>query len=40
MHHRLHSYLLEDLKCLFDDVPPNNPHLSVVQGKWKTGAET
>ena len=28
--HRLHGYLLKDPKCLFDDVPPNNPHLAVV----------
>jgi hypothetical protein len=31
---------LKDPRCLFDDVPPNNPHLSVVQGEGKTGAET
>jgi hypothetical protein len=37
----LHGYLLKDPKCLFDDVPPNNPHLAVVPagqdvGKAKT----
>ncbi|MDR0578736.1 MAG: TraI domain-containing protein [Candidatus Accumulibacter sp.] len=30
--HRLHGYLLKDPKCLFDDVPPNNPHLALVLG--------
>jgi integrating conjugative element relaxase (TIGR03760 family) len=38
--HRLHGYLLKDPKCLFDDVPPNNPYLSVVKGAGKTRAET
>jgi hypothetical protein len=28
--HRLHGYLLKDPQCLFDDVPPNNPHLSLA----------
>jgi hypothetical protein len=28
--HRLHGYLLKDPKCLFDDVPPNNPYLSIL----------
>jgi hypothetical protein len=27
---RLHGYLLQDSKHLFDDVPPNNPHLALV----------
>jgi integrating conjugative element relaxase (TIGR03760 family) len=42
--HRLHGYLLKDPKCLFDDVPPNNPHLSVARGggqdSGKVRAET
>lgn len=28
---RLHGYLLEDPQRLFDDVPPNNPYLSIVR---------
>lgn len=28
---RLHGYLLLEPKHLFDDVPPNNPYLSVIQ---------
>jgi integrating conjugative element relaxase (TIGR03760 family) len=27
---RLHGYLLESPGCLFDEVPPNNPYLSVL----------
>ena len=27
---RLHGYLLKDPRSLFDDVPPNNPYLSIV----------
>jgi hypothetical protein len=26
---RLHGYLLEDFRVLFDDVPLNNPYLSL-----------
>jgi hypothetical protein len=37
--HRLHGYLLKDPKCLFDDVPPNNPYLSILNGTGKTKAE-
>jgi hypothetical protein len=25
---RLHGYLLKDPRCLFDDVPPDNPYLT------------
>lgn len=28
---RLHGYLLQDPGCLFDDVPPNNPYLSIAE---------
>jgi len=28
---RLHGYLLEDSRHLFDNLPPNNPYLSVLQ---------
>jgi hypothetical protein len=28
---RLHGHLLEDPQRLFDDVPPNNPYLSIVR---------
>jgi hypothetical protein len=28
---RLHSYLLMEPKHLFDDIPPNNPYLTVLQ---------
>jgi integrating conjugative element relaxase (TIGR03760 family) len=38
--HRLHGYLLKDPKCLFDDAPPNNPHLSIVQDTGKGKSET
>jgi hypothetical protein len=38
--HRLHGYLLKDPKCLFDDVPPNNPYLSVLQDSGKAKRET
>jgi integrating conjugative element relaxase (TIGR03760 family) len=41
--HRLHGYFLKDPHCLFDDMPPNNPYLSVVpagQGAGKGRAET
>ncbi|MDR0717871.1 MAG: DNA-binding domain-containing protein, partial [Azoarcus sp.] len=38
--HRLHGYLLKDPKCLFDDLPPNNPYLSILQGTGKARAET
>ena len=41
--HRLHGYLLKDPQCLFTDVPPNNPHLALVQtgqDSGKTKAET
>ena len=38
--HRLHGYLLKDPKCLFDEPPPNNPYLSVVQDTGKAGTET
>ena len=27
---QLHGYLLKDPRSLFDDVPPNNPYLSIV----------
>lgn len=27
---RLHGYLLKDPRSLFDDVPPNNPYLSIM----------
>ncbi|MQU09429.1 MobH family relaxase [Pseudomonas helleri] len=26
---QIHGYLLSDAKCLFDDIPPNNPYLSL-----------
>jgi hypothetical protein len=26
---RLHGYLLQDPQCLFDEIPPNNPYLTV-----------
>jgi integrating conjugative element relaxase (TIGR03760 family) len=35
--HRLHGYLLKDPQCLFDDVPPNNPHLSLVPAGQEAG---
>jgi hypothetical protein len=35
--HRLHGYLLKDPQCLFDDVPPNNPHLSLVLAGQEAG---
>jgi hypothetical protein len=35
--HRLHGYLLKDPKCLFDDVPPNNPHLSIARAGQDSG---
>jgi hypothetical protein len=35
--HRLHGYLLKDLQCLFDDVPPNNPHLSLIPAGQEAG---
>jgi integrating conjugative element relaxase (TIGR03760 family) len=38
--HRLHGYLLKDPKCLFDEVPPNNPYLSLIQGAGKAKTET
>lgn len=28
---RLHGYLLNDPRCLFGDLPPNNPHLSLAE---------
>lgn len=28
---RLHGYLLENPGCLFDEVPPNNPYLSLLE---------
>lgn len=28
---RLYGYLLKDPRCLFDDVPPNNPYLSIPE---------
>ncbi|MDR2452445.1 MAG: TraI domain-containing protein [Candidatus Accumulibacter sp.] len=37
--HRLHGYLLKDPKCLFDETPPNNPYLSILQGAEKTKTE-
>lgn len=29
---RLHGYLLSDAKCLFNDIPPDNPYLSLSNG--------
>jgi hypothetical protein len=30
---RLHGYLLQDPKYLFDDVPPDNPYLTLPGGE-------
>lgn len=30
---RLHGYLLEDATTLFQDLPPNNPYLALIQAK-------
>jgi hypothetical protein len=30
---RLHGYLLQDPKCLFDDLPPDNPYLALPAGE-------
>ncbi|MDR2451842.1 MAG: DNA-binding domain-containing protein [Candidatus Accumulibacter sp.] len=41
--HRLHGCLLKDPKALFDDAPPNNPHLALMragQDSGKAKAET
>jgi hypothetical protein len=35
--HRLHGYLLKDPKCLFDDLPPNNPHLALARAGQDVG---
>ena len=35
--HRLHGYLLKDPKCLFNEMPPNNPHLSIAQAGQDSG---
>lgn len=29
---RLHGYLLQEPKQLFDEIPPNNPYLTVING--------
>jgi hypothetical protein len=30
---RLHGYLLQDPKHVFDEIPPNNPYLSLLAGE-------